>query len=227
MKKGLECQQIHFFYPINDPHHQGVLVNLNYHFQMARLTLVTGPTGSGKSTLLYLLAGLSRPSQGQILANGQPVSRWISRHLDLWRRNVGLVLQEPYLIEDLTVMENVAAPLIPLNLSRTAVTQRIISLLERLDLRKLTTKPAGLLSGGERQRVTLARALIGRPDFLLADEPTAFQDNLHTAVIMDLLTSARDHGSCVVVCSHDERLLSSQRFDATLRLRHGRLEVHP
>lgn len=224
MNKGLECRNIHFSYTHSDRYRHGTLTGIRHCFKASESTVVAGPTGSGKSTLLYLLAGLIRPTQGQILADGHPISRWIGRHLDLWRRKVGLVFQEPHLLPNLNVMANVAAPLIPLKLKRLEIERRISALLEQLDLSNSATRPAGRLSGGERQRVTLARALIVRPRFLLADEPTAFQDDNHTLDILNLFQKARHQGSCVVICSHDGRLKTANQIDVILRLNKGRLE---
>jgi putative ABC transport system ATP-binding protein len=224
LKKGLYCQDVQFSYPLNGNEHQMVLRHINHCFEMEKCTLITGPTGSGKSTLLYLLAGLTRPIEGQILADGQPISRWLSRHLDLWRRTVGLIFQEPYLLSNLSVLENVAAPLIPFNIRQSEIYKKALPLLGQLDLIALAGKSVKRLSGGERQRVTLARALIGQPTFILADEPTAFQDDDHTTSILTLLKKECRKGCCVVVCSHDQRLLTKAHFHVAMKLIHGHLE---
>jgi ABC-type ATPase involved in cell division len=165
-----------------------------------------------------------RPTEGQILANDKPVSRWISRHLDLWRRKVGLVFQEPHLFSDLTIVENLAVPLVPLGIKRKEANRLIMDFLSRLDLTHLAAQPAGSLSGGERQRLTIARALIVHPMFLLADEPTSFQDDDHTTHILNLFIQEQNRGASVVVCSHDDRMISCGDFDVILKLNQGHLE---
>lgn len=222
---SLDCRNIHFSYPSSGGRNQAVLNGLTHSFKNSQNSLITGPTGSGKSTLLHLLAGLMRPRQGMIVSNGRPVSRWISAHLDLWRREVGLVFQEPQLLTDLTVMENVAAPLIPSGVNRREAHDKVMEILVRLDLAHLANQSAERLSGGERQRITLARALVDRPTYILADEPTAFQDDDHTSAILKVLAERRDQGACAVVCSHDNRLVRTGKFDAVLKLNHGRLEA--
>ena len=132
--------------------------------------------------------------------------------------------QEPYLFSDLTIAENLAAPLVPLGMKRKEANRLIKEYLSLLDLTHLAAQPAGLLSGGERQRLTIARALIVRPRFLLADEPTSFQDDDHTTTILNLFIQKRNQGACVVVCSHDERLIISGNFDEILKLNQGCLE---
>ncbi len=224
MCEGLACREVCYTYASASNGAPLIIDNLSHCFKRGGNTLITGITGSGKSTLLHLLAGLIRPTQGQIMADGRPISRWISRHLDLWRREAGIVFQEPQLIPDLTLLENVIAPLVPLPVSRHEAQKRAGNLLDRLDLAHLAHKPVRNLSGGERQRVTLARALITRPKYLLADELTAFQDASHVSAIEALLADQQAKGACVVVCSHDDRLLKSTIFNDIFRLADGRLE---
>lgn len=224
MKSGLECQHLGFSRPDSAGGERAVLVDIHAHFESGQLTLITGPTGAGKTTLLHLLAGLMRPTEGRILADGQCVSRWVGRHRDLWRRRAGIGFQQPYLFGSLTVLENTFVPLIPLNYSLSALKQKAVQILLRLDLSWATEKPVSLISAGERQRLGLARALINRPDFLLADEPTAFQDDGHAQLILELLIEARNWGAAVVVCSHDQRVHRSQCAQNVFDLQHGHLE---
>ena len=224
MDQGMVCREVCFSYAAAVNTAPLIIDHLNHCFERGEITLVTGATGCGKSTLIHLLAGLMRPSEGQIVVDGRPISRWISRHLDLWRREVGLVFQEPQLIPDLTLLENVIAPLVPLDLSMRSAQDRAGALLERLDIGHLRHQPVKKLSGGERQRTTLARALIAQPLYLLADELTAFQDSAHVSAIKSLLVDQRAKGACIVVCSHDDRLVKSSIFNDVFQLAGGRLE---
>lgn len=218
---GLTCHELSF----QRPGHI-VLHGVAAAFEAGRATLVMGATGAGKSTLLHLLGGILRPTSGEILADGQSVSRWPEFHLEAWRRQVGLVFQHLHLLPDLTVLDNVLLPCIPRRSSWTQWTQAALDLLARLGLSPLAHQPLGQLSGGQRQRVGLARALIVRPRFLLLDEPTSFQDDTQTQGLLTQLAESTDQGACVVVCSHDPRLRSAHTlFAKKYHLDQGRLEA--
>lgn len=207
---GLACRRLMFRWPGKFTVDPPVLASVDAAFLAGSVSLITGDTGTGKSTLLHLLAGLLRPTAGQVEANGQPVSRWPARHRDVWRRQTGIVFQHLALIPNLTTAENLLIPLLPRRLDWPSMQDDIRRQLIVADLADLAESPAATLSGGQRQRLAIARALVGRPRFLLADEPTAFQDDGHTVQICLQLKAAAREGAVVVVCSHDPRL---QRFD--------------
>jgi putative ABC transport system ATP-binding protein len=183
-----------------------VLAGINAAFLPGRISLVTGRTGAGKSTLLHTLGGLMRPDAGEVLDGDRPISRWIAAHRDLWRRKVGMVLQHPCLVADLSVLENVLLPLIPQDLSFSGARRRAASALEALQLSHHAGSTPDRLSGGERQRVAIARALVVEPAILLADEPTAHQDDDALSLIWNRLTASAGKGAVVVVAGHDPRV---------------------
>jgi putative ABC transport system ATP-binding protein len=202
---------------------EAILQRIDLSCRAGSVTLLTGPTGAGKSTLLYLLGGLLRPSEGRILADGEAISRWTAAHRDRWRRRVGILFQSAYLVDDLSVGENLLLPLVPRPgrlREKVAVVQEW---LERLGLSELASQPASELSGGERQRAGLARALVTEPGILLLDEPTAHQDAAQVARVLAEVAGARERGALVVVASHDPRLLESGVADRVRRLERGRL----
>lgn len=190
-------------------------------FAAGTLTLLTGPTGSGKTTLLHLLAGLLRPTAGEVLADGAPVSRWTAAHRDRWRRRVGLLLQNAPLLEDRRADENVLAPLVPRPGPLHDKLLAAASALAALASSDLAARPVRDLSGGERQRVALARALVGAPDVLLLDEPTAHQDDARIAGILAAVHAARDRGAVIVLASHDPRLTAAAAAEAVIALPFG------
>ncbi|MCB9526066.1 MAG: ATP-binding cassette domain-containing protein [Myxococcales bacterium] len=202
---------------------RAVLEGIDAAFAPGTLTALVGPSGVGKSTLLHILAGLLRPTEGQVLADDQPVSRWVASHRDRWRQQVGLTLQHPHLLPELTVLENVMVPLVPRGLGRKALRERAHAALAQVGAEPLAGRSARALSGGEQQRVALARALVGAPRFVLADEPTAHQDDAATARVVAALAAARDQGAVVVVAAHDPRLVEAAVVDARLRLVDGRI----
>lgn len=172
------------------------------HFQPGQMAWVSGPTGAGKSTLLHLLAGLRRPSRGEIRADGQPVSRWLTAHRDRWRRQLGIIFQHDRLITDLTVLENVMLPLVPRASSLRELRTRARHVLAQVDLTGCAGRPAAELSGGERQRAAAARALVADPRFLLADEPFAHQDDTHARTLHALFRRAAQEGAVVIIAAH-------------------------
>lgn len=183
-----------------------------------QVLVVTGPTGAGKSTLLQVLGGLLRPDSGEVLAAGEPVSRWTAAHRDRWRREVGFLFQGGELLDDLTAADNVLLPLVPRQGSLGAKAEAVATVLELLDAGSLASQPVRELSGGERQRVALARALVTEPTYLLLDEPTAHQDDAHAGRILELVTGVRDRGAVVILATHDRRLVEWEGAGRTLVL---------
>ncbi|MEJ0016654.1 MAG: ATP-binding cassette domain-containing protein [Acetobacteraceae bacterium] len=181
-----------------------------------------GPSGSGKSTLLYALAGLLRPSAGEVAWGGVVISALPEAARDRWRHaTVGIVFQDFHLIPELSALENV---LLPARFRRpaagAALRERAAALLRQTGIVSRARR-AGLLSRGEQQRVALARALLLRPALILADEPTASLDAETGATVGALLVdAARESGATLFAVSHDPALLA--RMQQVLTLQAGR-----
>ncbi|MGF1429392.1 ABC transporter ATP-binding protein [Kitasatospora sp. LaBMicrA B282] len=168
---------------------------------------VTGPSGSGKSTLLNLIAGLDRPSSGSVTVAGERIDRLSERALARFRRDrIGMIFQFFNLLDDLTVTDNVLLPAQLVGRAGRQATARAAELLETLGIAKHARAYPGRLSGGERQRVAVARALINRPDLLLADEPTGALDSASGAEVRELLTELHRSGQTVLLVTHDTAL---------------------
>ncbi len=227
MTAGLVCEGVDFVRRGRGGAEEAILVGIEARFPAGAVSVITGATGAGKSTLLHLLAGLMRPTRGRILADGEPVSRWITPHLDRWRRRVGIVFQEGGLFDDLTVLENVLVPLVPRGGSVETMRAESLHWLRWMDVDPLAAEPAGSLSGGQRQRVAAARALALRPEILLADEPTAHQDETGARRIIDALRHAEARGATVVAAAHDPRLCGPDAETLRWRLTDGRLSEIP
>lgn len=225
LSPGLACRRLGFQWPGQGRDPTRVLDGVDAVFAPGTVTLITGKTGAGKSTLLHLLAGLLRPTEGEILADGRPVSRWPARHRDPWRRQVGIVFQHLALVPDLTAAENLLLPLIPRNLTWSRMQANIRYQLAAVDLSALAQNRIHALSGGQRQRLAIARALVGRPRFILADEPTTFQDDGHAARIRLQFQSAAREGAVVLICSHDPRLRVAAEVDQRFELAGAQLTV--
>jgi putative ABC transport system ATP-binding protein len=179
------------------------------------MVVVTGPSGSGKTTLLLVMAGLQNPDRGQVLLDGEP----LAQSGDL-RRRIGVVLQNHGLVSVLTAAENVAIVLQARGVDRAEVTQRTAEVLSALGLSDHSDRLVRDLSGGQRQRVGVARALVGAPEVLLADEPTSELDVERRAQVLTLLREHAERGNIVVVASHDQIVADSA--NRTLALVDGR-----
>ncbi|MGQ9753630.1 MAG: ABC transporter ATP-binding protein [Thermaceae bacterium] len=184
-------------------------------------TAVVGPSGSGKTTLLNLLAGLDRPSEGEVYVEGNPLTPLSEDERALLRlKKMGFVFQQWNLIPTLTALENVAFPLFLAGVGRKERFQRARELLEAVGLGKRVDHLPNRLSGGEQQRVALARALALDPPLLFADEPTGNLD-LEAREQVAALLFQKAEGRVLVLVTHDLEL--AQRADRRLYLKGGRL----
>jgi cell division transport system ATP-binding protein len=212
MDSALACQDISLLRRGWDGSQRTVLNGVNAVFRSGEVIVISGSTGAGKSTLLHILAGLLRPTRGQVLADDLPVSRWDTAHRDRWRRKVGIVFQQPRLFNELTAIENVMLPLIPCSRSMARLRQRSHEALEKLGIAHLAGQAGYTLSGGEQQRVAIARAMVSRPEILIADEPTAHQDETGAETIIRRFIKWKRPETITIVAAHDARLLGYSRF---------------
>lgn len=178
--------------------------------------LVLGPSGSGKTTLLHILAGILRPSFGDVLVAGYPLTRMRPRALDRFRgRHVGIVLQKLHLVDSLTVLDNVLLAQYFSRLPRDA--GRVREVLADLGLEDKAHAYPHELSFGQAQRVVVARAVVNRPTLLLADEPTSNLDDAHCMQTLDLLESqAAACRATLLIATHDQRIKARFRNQYTL-----------
>jgi len=169
---------------------------------------ILGPSGSGKSTLLSIVGTLETPTSGRVLLDDVDAATLDPRQLAAFRsRRIGFVFQDHYLLPQCSVLENVLLPVVPLGPVRAESIQRAEMLLERVGLADRREHRPAELSGGERQRAALARALINRPDLLLADEPTGNLDRTTAQQVGQLLVELQKTESMIlIVVTHSERL---------------------
>jgi len=188
----------------------------------AETVAITGPSGSGKTTLLNLIAGLDRPTSGTVTVLGQDLSVLKERELTSFRaRSLGIVFQDPHLLPGLTALENVIAARVPWA-RRRVLEPDARKLLVAVGLGSRMNHPPARLSGGERQRVGIARALLGQPRLLLADEPTGNLDIGSTEELIALLDELRnDLKLTLVISTHDPAVAAIAH--RVIRLRGGRV----
>ena len=175
------------------------------------LVFLTGHSGAGKSTLLRLIMLMDRPSRGQVIVNGQNLAGVRPRNIAQHRRNIGVVFQNHQLLFDRTVFDNVALPLIIAGYDSREVGRRVRAALDKVGLLNRERAMPIALSGGEQQRVGIARAVVGKPKILLADEPTGNLDPTLSAEIMNLFEAFNQVGVTVLIASHDLVLISRLR----------------
>lgn len=189
-----------------------------------KLALV-GESGAGKSTLLYLLGGLDRPTSGKILYEGDDITRLNEQRLAEFRnRTLGFVWQTHYLLPEFTALENVAMPLRIRGVSAEEAEERAMERLREVGLEARSHHLSGELSGGEQQRVVLARALVGNPKVLLADEPTGNLDAQTGERIIGLLAEMHaHHGLTSIYVTHNPAF--ARRCDRVLELTGGELAI--
>jgi ABC-type lipoprotein export system ATPase subunit len=181
---------------------------------------VMGPSGCGKSTLLHLLGGLDRPSAGQLQVAGQRVEQMSEHGLSRLRRDtIGFVFQAFHLMDELTAVENVEVPALLAGRSAKAARRRAMDLLDRVGLAGRAGFLPSVLSGGQRQRVAVARALVGEPLVVLADEPTGNLDSAATLEVLRLFESLREAGHTLVIVTHDSRIAATA--DRLISMRDG------
>lgn len=225
MERGIECRRLTIARRASDGRENLVIDDLSAQFETGQMAVISGATGAGKSTLLHVLAGLLRPVRGEVVVDGEAVSRWVSLHRDRWRRRVGIVFQHDRLLGDLSAVENVLLPLIPRGGGLKECRRSALAALSRLSVDPLADKLVRNLSGGERQRVAIARALVAQPSFLFADEPTSHQDHKSTEEILKTLAATAAAGAVVVVTAHDPRILEAGATGGRFRLVQGRLKA--
>lgn len=185
------------------------LNNVSLRIAKGEFVFLTGPSGAGKTTLLRLLYGALAPTAGQVLVDGQNVSRMTPSQIPFLRRSIGVIFQDFKLLQNRTVFENVAITLEVLGWGRADIGKKVMHILKQLGIESKLNLTPQRLSGGEQQRVALARALVNDPKILLADEPTGNLDDSNKEQILTIFKDANARGTTVVVATHDRRLIEN------------------
>ncbi|WP_153715811.1 lipoprotein-releasing ABC transporter ATP-binding protein LolD [Eikenella corrodens] len=202
-----------------------VLRNINFQVASGEGIGIIGASGSGKSTLLHILGGLDKPTSGEVKIQGQGLNSLSQVAIgQLRNRHLGFVYQFHHLLPEFSALENVMMPLLVARKSRAEAQAAAAEILEKVGLGSRMTHRPGELSGGERQRAAIARALVTKPDCLLADEPTGNLDRKNATHALEMMLELkRELGTALIVVTHDEQL--AKRFDRVLTMDDGCLRV--
>lgn len=204
------------------PERGDALSDVSFELEAGEMVFLTGHSGAGKSTLLRLIGLLERPSRGQVIVNGRNLATLPRRKIPHHRRQVGMIFQDHRLLQDRSVFDNVALPLVVTGLGHKETGRRVRAALDQVGLLKRERALPVALSGGEQQRVGIARAVVARPPLVLADEPTGNLDPDLSREIFELFERFHHVGVTLMIATHDLGLIRSMRH-RTFTLDEGRL----
>ncbi len=189
------------------PTGQLALYNVNLTINAGEMVFLTGVSGAGKSTFLKLIALLERPSEGDILIAGKSLKSLAKSQIPNYRRKIGFIYQDPRLLADQSVFDNVALPLHIAGICHKEIRSRVHAALDKVNLSSKEKCSPLMLSAGEKQRVGIARAMVNKPSILLADEPTGNLDPKLAEDIMLTFSQFNELGTTVLIASHDHTLI--------------------
>ena len=190
--------------------------------EKGELVYLAGPSGAGKSTLLKMVAAMERPTRGAVIVNGQDIGKIRAAAVPFLRRKLGLIFQQQKLLEDRSILQNTMMPLLVTGESKSLAEQRARAALDKVGLLDRAKAYPLELSGGEQQRVSIARAIVNRPQIILADEPTANLDRAAADKVIDALRAFHSVGVTCLISTHDDYVLENAA--RVIRLNQGQLQ---
>ena len=200
----IEFRQVSKKYPNTG---QLALYNVNLNIESGEMVFITGHSGAGKSTLLKLIALLERPSKGEIFIGERCLAHLSQSQIPNYRRRIGFIFQDPHLLYDRSVFDNISLPLRISGLSRPETKRRVQAAMDKVGLLGKEKISPLMLSAGEKQRVGIARAMVNKPTIILADEPTGNLDPELAQDIMYTFAQFNELGATVLIASHDHGLV--------------------
>jgi putative ABC transport system ATP-binding protein len=216
----LELRDVVKEYPADPP--VAALAGVSLRIDQGELVAIVGPSGSGKSTLLHVMGTLERPTRGTVRIAGEDTSTMTDTQLSgLRARRLGFVFQQFFLLEGLSVLDNVADGILYRGLPLAERRQLAAAAIERVGIGQRLAHRPNQLSGGEQQRTAIARALAGRPSLVMADEPTGNLDSASGASLLELLSELHRDGTTIVVITHDSQVAAS--MERQIEIRDGRI----
>lgn len=203
----IEFKQVSKKYPTG----QLALYNVDLTLEAGEMVFITGHSGAGKSTLLKLVALLERPSRGEIFVGGHSLAKMTKVQIPNYRRRIGFIFQDPHLLYDRSVFDNIALPLMISGMSHQDIRRRVQAALDKVGLSGKEKIFPLMLSAGEKQRVGIARAMVNKPTIILADEPTGNLDPELAQDIMFTFAQFNELGATVMIASHDHTLVERMK----------------
>ena len=202
---------------------QHVLKNIDLEIYEGDFTVIMGASGAGKSTLLYTLSGMDKPSLGKIIFNEKEITKMSVDELALFRRkNCGFVFQSNYLINSMSILDNILVSGLLVNKNKKQVVKEAKEILKKVDINEeLWGKFPTQISGGEAQRVEVARALINKPKVVFADEPTGALNSKTGSDVLDTLTEFNNEGQSIIMVTHD--IKSARRGNRIIYIKDGEI----
>lgn len=197
------------------------LDNINLEIPKGEFVSIMGPSGCGKSTLLNVMGLLDNPSKGAVEIDGMEISRYSDKKLARLRnQKIGFIFQSFHLINDLSVLDNVEIPLLYRTSTGRSRRELAKEALEKVGLSNRMKHFPSQLSGGQKQRVAIARAIVGKPEIILADEPTGNLDSVMGAEILNILLQLNQEGATIAMVTHDEQM--ARKTNRLIRIFDGR-----
>ncbi len=222
----IELQNITKIYNTTKTDTITALDNINLTFNAGELIVLKGPSGSGKSTVLSLIAGLQKPTNGEVVVDKQRISKLPNDFASKFRRDsIGFIFQKYNLIENLSVAENIMLPLYPENLGSELLEQKATQVMERFEIVHKKDLIINNLSGGEQQRTAIARAHINDPKIILADEPTANLDEKLSLNFIKILKELKSQNKTIIIATHDPLFFDLDFVDRIVELHNGKIVV--
>ncbi len=220
----IEFKNVTKIFNQNMPDETVALKDINFFVEDGEIVLLKGPSGSGKSTILSLIAALSKPTFGEVVVDGERVSKLPDNFAALFRRrHIGFIFQKFNLISELTVFENIVVPLIPGNFSKREIEEKANKVMKKFEIEHKRDQKTKNLSGGEQQRCAIARALVNDPDIVLADEPTANLDEKLSLNFLKFVEEIKNKGKTVIISTHDPLFFDNPIFTKVIEINKGRL----
>lgn len=212
----IELKNVTKIFNENKPNEFIAVKDISFSVKKGEIFILNGVSGSGKTTVLSMIAGLYKPSVGEIIVKNESINKLSLKFMSLFRReNIGFIFQNFNLIPTLSVFENIILPALP---CKILPLQRADELLDEFNLKNKKNELAKNLSGGEMQRVAIIRALINDADIILADEPTANLDAFLSQKFVEILKFLQNKGKTIVISTHDPFLIENSCINSVFRL---------
>ncbi|MEA2098664.1 MAG: ABC transporter ATP-binding protein [Campylobacterota bacterium] len=222
----IELKNINKIYELNKNNKVIALNGINLTINEGELIVLKGASGSGKSTILSLIAGLSKPTSGEVIVDSKQISKLPDNFASIYRRdNIGFIFQKYNLIPTISVKENILLPLIPLNPTTEKLDLKLNFVMEMFNIIHKKDVMVKNLSGGEQQRVAIARSYVNNPKIIIADEPTANLDEKLSLNFIDILRELKDGGKTIVVATHDPLFFGLDFVDREIEIHNGSLSL--